>query len=57
MYDIIYKPGTAIKVQALSDFIAKWTEAQAPLEKQSWNIGPLILMVRYSFKVQEQEFL
>jgi hypothetical protein len=26
MYDIVYKPRTAIKAQALSDFVAKWTE-------------------------------
>jgi hypothetical protein len=26
MYDIVYKPRTSIKVQALSDFMAKWTE-------------------------------
>jgi hypothetical protein len=25
-YDIIYKPWMAIKAQALSDFVAKWTE-------------------------------
>jgi hypothetical protein len=26
MYDIIYKPRTAIKAQPLSDFMAEWTE-------------------------------
>jgi hypothetical protein len=26
MYDIIYKPRTAIKAQTLSDFMAEWTE-------------------------------
>jgi hypothetical protein len=26
MYDIVYKPQTAIKDQALSDFVAEWME-------------------------------
>jgi hypothetical protein len=30
MYDIIYKPRTAIKAQALSDMMAEWTETQRP---------------------------
>ena len=32
VYDIIFKPRTTIKAQALSDFIAKWTESQIPTE-------------------------
>jgi hypothetical protein len=28
MYDIVYKPQTAIKAQALSDFMAEWTVTQ-----------------------------
>ena len=30
MYDIVFKPRTAIKAQALSDFMAEWTKAQLP---------------------------
>jgi hypothetical protein len=30
MYDIVYKPRTVINAQALSDFMAKWTETQTP---------------------------
>jgi hypothetical protein len=30
MYDIVYKPMTAIKAQALSDFVAEWKETQTP---------------------------
>jgi hypothetical protein len=40
MNDIVNKPRTMIKAQALSDFVAKWTETQAPPKKESWNIGP-----------------
>jgi hypothetical protein len=30
MYDIVHKPRTAIKTQALSDFVAEWIEIQSP---------------------------
>jgi hypothetical protein len=30
MHDIVCKPRTAIKAQALSDFIADWIDTQAP---------------------------
>jgi hypothetical protein len=40
-YDIVYKPRTTIRAQALSDFIAKWTEIQTPpkeKELEYWTI-------------------
>jgi hypothetical protein len=40
MYDIIYKPRTAIKAQALSEFMAEWTEIQTPpkeREMECWT--------------------
>jgi hypothetical protein len=42
MYDIVYKPKTAIKAQALSDFMAEWTETQTPPKKREleyWTIN------------------
>jgi hypothetical protein len=42
MYNIIYKPRTAIKVQALSDFVAEWMETQKPpreRELEYWTIN------------------
>jgi hypothetical protein len=30
MYEIVYKPRTMIKAQALSDFVAGWIEIQTP---------------------------
>jgi hypothetical protein len=42
MYDIINKPRTAIKAQALSDFMAEWIEMQTPpkeRELEYWTIN------------------
>jgi ribonuclease HI len=42
MYDIVYKPKTTIKAQALSDFVAEWTETQTPpkeRELEYWTIN------------------
>jgi ribonuclease HI len=42
MYDIIYKPRAAIQSQALSDFVAEWTETQTPpreRELECWTIN------------------
>jgi hypothetical protein len=42
MYDIVYKPWTAIKSQVLSDFVAKWIETQTPTkdrELECWTIN------------------
>jgi hypothetical protein len=42
MYDIIYKPRTTIKAQALNDFVAEWTEIQTPLKEKEleyWTIN------------------
>jgi ribonuclease HI len=42
MYDIVYKPRTAIKAQALSDFMADWIEVQTPpkeRELEYWTIN------------------
>jgi hypothetical protein len=41
MYGIIYMPRTAFKAQALSDFVAEWTETQTPpkeRELEYWTI-------------------
>jgi hypothetical protein len=41
MYNIVYKPRTVIKAQALSDFVTKWTEMQTPpkeRELEYWTI-------------------
>jgi hypothetical protein len=42
MYDIVYKPRTASKAQALSDFMPEWTEIQTPpkeRELEYWTIN------------------
>jgi hypothetical protein len=42
MYNIVYKPSTAIKAQALSDFVAEWAETQTPpkeRELEYWTIN------------------
>jgi hypothetical protein len=42
MYDTVYKPQTAIKAQALSDFVAEWMETQVPPKERElyyWTIN------------------
>jgi hypothetical protein len=42
MYDIVYKLRTTIMAQALSDFVAKWTEFQTPPKERDleyWTIN------------------
>jgi hypothetical protein len=42
MYDIVYKPRIEIKAQALSNFMADWTEIQRPpkeRELENWTIN------------------
>jgi hypothetical protein len=42
MYDTVYKPRTAIKDKALSDFMPEWTEIQTPpkeRELEYWTIN------------------
>jgi hypothetical protein len=42
MYDIVYKARIGIMAQALSDFVAEWTETQTPpkeRELEYWTIN------------------
>jgi hypothetical protein len=42
IYDIVYKPRTPIKAQALRNFVAEWTEMQTPhkeRELEYWTIN------------------
>jgi hypothetical protein len=57
MYDIIYKPRTIIKAQALSDFVTKWTEMQTPPKERELEYWAINFDGSLQFKAQEQEFL
>ena len=37
LFDIIYKPRRAIKLQVLAKFVAKWTEAKLPKEYDAYS--------------------
>jgi hypothetical protein len=50
-----YMPRTAIKSQALVDFINDWTELQMPEEKPDNTIGLFILMGLGSWKARGLE--
>jgi hypothetical protein len=42
IYDIVYKPMTAIKAQSLSDFVVEWMEIQTPSKEKEleyWTIN------------------
>jgi hypothetical protein len=42
MYDIVYKPRTLIKAQALNDFMTEWTKTHTPpkeREPEYWTIN------------------
>jgi hypothetical protein len=47
MYDIVYKPRIAIKVQALSNFVTEWTKSKHLPKKGSWSIEPSSSMGPY----------
>ena len=46
-FELTFQPRTAIKSQALVDFIAKWTEVQTPAitEKLEYCVTPLVLIL------------
>ena len=50
-----YMPRTAIKSQALVDFINDWTEMQMPEEKPDNTYWAFILMGPYSWKARGLE--
>jgi hypothetical protein len=56
MYDIVHKPRTTIKAQALSNFVAEWTEIQTPPKEKELEYWTINFDGSYNFKVQEQEF-
>jgi hypothetical protein len=51
MYDIVYKPGIAIKAQALSDFVAEWTETQTSPKEIELEYMTINSMDPFNFKV------
>jgi hypothetical protein len=51
LYDIIYKPRTAIKAQALIDFVAEWIEFQTPPKERELQY----LTINFDGSVQLQE--
>jgi hypothetical protein len=56
IYDIIYKTRITIMAQALSDFVAEWTETQTPPKERELEYWTSTSMDPYSFKVQEQAY-
>jgi hypothetical protein len=53
MYDIVYKPGTEIMAQALTDSWPSGQRLKHLLENERWNIRPSILTGPYNFKAHE----
>ena len=54
-HSLKYTPRTAIKSQALVDFINDWTELQAPEDKPIIHTGPFTLMDPGSWKARGLE--